>query len=125
MWMNARIFNALQLDLSTTRFDLATSRAEARILCEQLASARTTMEWLSVRITQVEHERAAFMQKLTGISIITPSIQYTAPTLGAAGPLGMASDPLAELPSFQDMGDEAAIREGVMWNADGSVRYTK
>ncbi len=52
------------------------------------ASQAATIEWLRVRVNQLEQERAELVAKVTGIQPVVPSIQK-APVLDPANPEAM------------------------------------
>ena len=76
----------------------------------------TTLDWLRVRVTQLEMERAQMLYNYTGVKVPTPIINRKSE---AHGPDGVA----AGLPNFEDVGDAEAARLGIDWNPDGTVRY--
>ena len=76
----------------------------------------TTLDWLRVRVTQLEMERAQMLYNYTGVKVPTPIIDRKPEV---HGPEGAA----AGLPNFEDVGDAEAARLGVGWNPDGTVRY--
>jgi hypothetical protein len=85
------------------------SREEAAIFQRVNEHQQTTMDWLMVRLTQLEKERAALLFKLSGVVIETPVI-----TREPTSPIPQ-NVPVDALPIFDDMGEEQ--------NPDGSVKY--
>ena len=88
--------------------------AERDAIRQQQAALVNTNEWLMVRVTQLEHERAVFLRTQFGVSIAAPTIQR--------------ADPVSQLDlnqtiSFADMGDEEALRQGIGWDEHGSVLF--
>lgn len=98
------------------RLEHAKAHEEARVLAHQVNAQQITMDWLRVRITQVERERAQFMFLHTGVKIEVPEI-------AAPEPPGKLHDVLAATPHFNDIGDKLAAEMGISWNQDGSVDY--
>jgi hypothetical protein len=80
----------------------------------QIATLQAHLEWLRVRLTQLEFERAGLLQKYMGVSVPVPSFEDS----------GSSPDPNQTM-DFNDMGDEEAARQGVDWNADGTLSYRK
>jgi hypothetical protein len=95
------------------REDTIKAQVEARVLSEQNRALQTTIDWLRVRVNQVEKERAQLLFNYTGVKIETPSIE-------AAPPSG---HPLNQVPHFNDVGDKEAARLGITWNPDGTLHY--
>ena len=113
MWVDKRVWQA-DHDASVRNIALITE------LRAQNTALLTTMDWFRVRITQVEHERAALIYKYMGVKIDVPSIEE------APEPTGLTSgDILSQIPSFEDMGDEEAKRQGIGWDAQGELTYGK
>jgi hypothetical protein len=89
-----------------------------------ITALETTMDWMRVRLTQLEHERAMLIQHTLGVTIAVPSIEKAPPTKGTGTPRSDFGHPLHAMPSFDDVGDEEAARLGISWDpTDGSVRY--
>lgn len=86
-------------------------------LVRRCEAQQTTLDWLTMRVTQLEKERAQLLFMYTGVKVETPVIG-TAPT----SPIPQNA-PLDALPNFDDMGDEAAKKLGIDWDADGRVKY--
>ncbi len=84
---------------------------------ERHTTQKVTVDWLMVRLTQLEHERAALIQRYMGVTIAVPSIE--------AAPVPGTASQLPDSVSFEDMGDEAAKAAGIDWNEHGEVKYTK
>ena len=102
------------------RLEAEKSRVEARILSNQNAFLQTTLDWMRLRLTQVEQERAQLLFNFTGVKVAVPSIERETPP----GPSReTVSDILAHVAHFGDVGDAEAAKLGVDWNEDGTVRY--
>src|SRR3990167_3115262 len=95
---------------------LATAEAEARAAREQVAYLQATLEWSRVRLTQLEKERAQLVYAALGAKIPVPEFTQD-PTAG------LPQNLLTSMPSFDDLGDEEAARQGIGWKDDGSVKY--
>lgn len=109
MWMNRAQFQQ-------TQTELATLRERARLLGEQNKALWTTNDWLRVRVTQVEKERAALISNYMGVTVPVPEI--TPASL-------IPPDVYNQLPDFNDVGEAKAKELGIGWNADGTVRYDR
>lgn len=96
--------------------------AERDAVKQQQIATTNTLQWLQVRVTQLEMERAAMVFQQYGVKIPVP-IMETAPDM--PGGNGGIDSPLNATPNFNDMGDEEARRQGVGWNNDGELLYDK
>src|ERR1019366_4522364 len=68
MWISRTAFEKLIVDRHT-----AEGRAHALDL--QVQSQKSTMDWMAMRLTQSEHERAQLIHNYTGVKITVPSIE--------------------------------------------------
>jgi chromosome segregation ATPase len=95
--------------------------AEAATLKEQNRVLQTHLDWLRVRVNQIEAERARLIEKALQIKVAVPTISSPLhpPDRTAAPKL----EQLAAL--FEDVGDEAARELGIEHDADGGVLYRK
>lgn len=105
MWITRELFERLLVRETE-------AKAAAQILSEQNNILRTHMDWMRVRVNQLEAERAAFLFDKAGIKIPVPEIQYDAHTRD-----------YNELPSFEDIGDQEARRLGIKYGPDGTIIY--
>jgi hypothetical protein len=104
---------------------LIAERAEmngVNIALERMVEAqKATVEFMAMRLQQVEHERALLTEKFLGISLPVPVVK----TMPGPEQHLTAADLLNALPNFDDMGDEAAASQGISWDKDGRVIYTQ
>lgn len=107
MWIDRKTYDDLRLDRTTWL-------AEARTLTTQNQALTTTLDWLRVRVTQLELERAQLLWNYTGVKVPTPTITHTATDTVPLTP-----------PNFQDIGDAEAAKQGIEWADDGTLLYTK
>lgn len=114
MWIDRKAYE-------DSRLELATAKEEARVLFEQNRAMRSTLEWFMVRVTQIEKERAILTEHYMGIKLETPDFRRGAPV--AEVPQNIP-DMLGSM-GFNDMGDEAAHRLGLDWDAAGKVVTVK
>lgn len=94
----------------------AAAEAKAGALELQLAVQQANFQWLSLRVNQLEHERAQLLDRL-GVGIAVPTIGYQPPSppTSAASPippldptkLGLDRNP------FDDFTDEEAAVLGI------------
>lgn len=108
MWIDRKVYTNLGLDN-------AKLRTECRVLAEQNRVFQSTLGWLSVRVTQLEKERAALLHTYMGIKVDVPEISIV--------PTVKEGHPLNQVPHFGDVGDAEAARLGITWNSDGTVYY--
>lgn len=110
MWIDRKTYDDLRLDAAEARAKLAGMETA-------VASLTATMDWMRVRQTQLEHERAVLIQNFMGVTIKVPSIELAQP------PRMPGDHPLNGSISFEDVGDEEAMRLGITHNADGTLRH--
>lgn len=91
-----------------------TAEAESGILKQQNAVLRTQLEWLVLRVTQLEKERAQLLFNYTGVKVEFPVVEQETKT---------SFDPMAQIPDFNDMGDALAKAHGIAWDSEGRVVY--
>lgn len=80
-------------------------------LIERAARAETSVQWLTVRVNQLEFEVGATKEAATGRPQLVPRVTTPRP---------IAIDD-ADV-NFEDVGDDEARRLGVNWTDDGRVR---
>lgn len=90
----------------------------AQALERQNTALQSTMDWLKMRLTQLEQERAQLIFNYMGVKIAVPSIEPERPSIAM-------SDILGSTQSFDDVGDEEAAKQGIGWNEMGEVAYSK
>ena len=95
--------------------ELAEARAEARIQLEGNKVLQVNMDWLRVRINQLEHERAVLIENYMGVKV-------SPPRLSSPDDAKAFNDP-AQFDPFADIGDKEAERMGIGFNLDGSIAY--
>jgi hypothetical protein len=90
------------------RADLAASQS-------LVASQKATLDWLMLRMTQLEAERAKLLWKYMGVVVPVPEM-IQEPEPGTS-----VNNPLNALPSFGDMGDNQALKDGYAWDDEGKL----
>lgn len=111
MWISKEQFLALVHERSQ-------SQGVAQALEKQNIALQSTMDWLKVRLTQLEHERAQLIHNYMGVKIAVPSFEPERPSI-------QMSDILGATQSFDDVGDEEAAKQGIGWDLNGEVVYSK
>ena len=109
MFISRAMFDTLQTSATT-------SATEARVLSEQLRAWQTTMDWMRVRLNQIEAERAQLLFNFLGVKILTP-------TIAPAHEVAPQPDMLGATIHYGDIGDEEAAKQGISWAPDGTVVY--
>lgn len=109
MFVPKSVFN----DLNVRAISAEAKRSQLEV---HVASLTSHIEWLQVRLTQLEFERAQLLQRYMGVTVPVPTFEK-APVLDASD--------LSNTPDFNDIGDEEAQRLGIGWNADGTLRFVK
>lgn len=107
MWLSRIAFEKLLQDHS-----VAVGRAAA--IEQQNTKLHATMDWMRLRLNQLEHERSVLVENYMGVKIPAPTIERA-----EAAPIGSAI--LNEVPSFEDMGDDAASAAGIAWDDTGRL----
>ena len=111
MWLNRQTYDDLWKQLHETTI--------ANQMLERHSTAlETTMDWLRVRVTQLEMERAQLLWNYTGVKIPTPVINKIDPERPE-------TNPMTQIPNFNDMGDVEAAKLGVGWDSNGELVYSK
>lgn len=83
---------------------------------KQVEAQQGTINWMAIRLTQVEHEKAQLLLNYTGVRIETPV--YKVPAIEPAVDF-------ASTPGFTDVGDEIAQQMGISWDSNGNIVYKK
>ena len=109
MWISRETFDTLHKQLYETH-------GVNQTLERNYTALMTTLDWLRVRVTQLELERAQMLYNYTGVKVPTPIIDRKPEPHGPEGAV-------AGLPNFEDVGDAEAARLGISWRPDGTVRY--
>ena len=111
MWLDRKTYDDLRLDA-------AKRSTECQVLQQQNTALMTTLDWLRVRVTQLEMERAQLLWNYTGVKIPTPVINKIDPERPE-------TNPMTQIPNFNDMGDVEAAKLGVGWDSNGELVYAK
>jgi hypothetical protein len=98
---------------------VAEAQGQASVLREQLASQKVSLDWLRTRVNQLEKERAILMRERTGLNIPIPEIVEHI----GGNAMRTVVPPSMQMPSFEDIGDEAAQQLGITHNENGELDY--
>lgn len=113
MWIDRKTYDDLRLE-----------NAKLQGICQEQARANASLQssfdWLRVRVTQLERERAQLINNYMGIKVEVPEIEVVAKDKRGAESLSNAAASF-----FTDMGDEEALKQGISWNEEGELVYTK
>lgn len=107
MWVPREVadwFSISKDSVAGLREELAAVKAERDVLKQQLTVANTNFDWARVKLNQLEYEKAALFEKLTGAKI-------PAPEMIRASRVSQQS-PFDQVMSFEDIGDQAAKKLG-------------
>lgn len=81
----------------------------------QVDAQKTNQEWMVLRLTQLEHERAQLLYRYMDVKITVPTVELDVPVTPESSTIG------SDLPSFDDVGDAEAKKLGLDWDSDGRV----
>ena len=70
MWITEKMLDAIVL----SQADALSERNKSAILEQQLAVQQSQFEWLSHLVNRLETERAAILQRVTGVAVPVPNI---------------------------------------------------
>lgn len=108
MWIAKPVFDTL----TSERMKLAAELDAQRAL---VASQKSTLDWLMLRMTQLEAERAKLLWKYMGVQVPVPELSHE-PEPGSS-----VDNPMNALPSFADMGEDQALKDGYGWDDQGNL----
>lgn len=105
MWVPSQVvdwFKISKESVDALREDNAALRAENAALHVELQTIKANFGWLTTRVNALEVERAALLEKVTGIKVAVPEIVRPIPT-----------EQLVNQFTFEDMGDDLAKKLGL------------
>ena len=108
MWIAKAVYEGMRLDKMKADAELASAQA-------LVASQKATLDWLMLRMTQLEAERAKLLWKYMGVQVPVPEM-HAEPEPGSS-----IDNPMNALPSFHDMGEDKALKDGYGWDAEGNL----
>lgn len=113
----------LSAELMIARRELATERVKREAAERQATIAQNSFEWARLALNRAEQQAAELMAHALRTSVVTPmQIERTTTPADAKDMLGMGLPSTGDL-HFEDIGDEAARREGAEWDSEGVVSY--
>lgn len=116
MWISKAHYNTLNelIESSQARnTEMLRRDGERERLKIENARMRADLDHMSVRLNQLEKERAQLTLTILGVKLPVPEFEVS-------GPVQQAQD-LDETISFADMGDERALAMGISHNDTGQV----
>ena len=116
MWVSRQTYERLWDTIYELEKSLDSSEDIRETYAEQNKVLQVNLDWLRTRVNQLEHERAQLLWNYTGVKVAVPQIHVEETT---------GTHPLAEMPSFNDIGDAEAKRQGIEWDSEGRVVYSK
>lgn len=127
MWVNRKLFDLVVKDNHDQQSEIIALNRQIAGTQTLFIEGRTqkakddlSIDWMRHRVNALEKQNAVLMQKATGIAMPVPEIVPTRP--GSMAGVGLDFD---TMPSFDDCGNEEALRLGISHAADGSIEYTK
>lgn len=106
MWVSRLAFDTLVAERTK-------AAEEARVLAYQNIGQKNALDWLMARVQQLEQERAHLLWQYMGIKVQVPTVVPVEPS---------QDDVLGGTNVFQDIGDDAAKRLKIDWDASGTVK---
>lgn len=117
MWIKRDQYDALlQHAFARTSVELQTAAVEKELRA-RIAATDVTLDWLRIRCTQLEKERAKMIETYTGVKIDVPVLERA--------PEQTTPEILNEAAMFDDVGDEISKKLGISHNPDGTISYTR
>lgn len=108
MWVPKPLVELFQIskdNVSSLREELAAVKAERDTLKHQLVVANTNFDWARIKLNQLEFEKAALFEKVTGAKIPAAELVKTMSQ--------EATVDFDRMIGFDDMGDKLAKRFGL------------
>jgi hypothetical protein len=110
MWIKRELFERLLTER-------ANAQGVAQTLERRTIAQDTTIDWLKVRLTQIEYERAQLINTYMGVKIPVPEFSKSV----AAEESLSIEKVLAATVDFSDIGDDAAKAQGLDWDGEGRL----
>lgn len=123
MWINKQFFEMVLADnkrlqdaVEFEKIGASRMSATAAGLREQKAKDDITIDWMRHRVNALEKEKGALLLA-KGVHLPVPEIVPTRP-----GSVSSLPD-FSHMPSFEDVGDEAATRLGLVHDEHGHLTF--
>lgn len=110
MWLNRKVYDDL-------RDKLVGAEAEARGQAAALITVQANLDFMRVRLNQLEQERAILIERMFGVKVPVPQIEK------ARDPF--EKNPFNEVFSFNGLDDNAAAALGISHDNEGKLVYTR
>lgn len=117
MWTNRAVFEEHDARMHAGNVERARLLAENIGLRESNKVLQTNMDWMRMRMTQLEKQNAQYIYQIAGVKVPTPEF---VPAINLADAASTMSE-LADV--FEDMSDERASKLGISLTPDGLVKY--
>jgi hypothetical protein len=98
--------------------DTAAALGARDAMQRQVDTQKTNQDWMVLRLTQLEHERAQLLYRYMDIKITVPTVELDNPVVPHTD-----TNRLSDIPSFEDVGDEEAKKLGLDWDSDGRLTH--
>jgi len=125
MWVSKREFDKLvkseesKWGLFLTERERTTALGvDVEHLKNQKAKDDMTIDWMRHQVNALSKQNSILMAKVAGVHFPVPEIVPTRP-----GTLTMPD--YSSMPSFEDVGDDEAVRLGLQHTVDGQLEFTK
>lgn len=125
MWVSKREYDRLEGQVKDFRAENINLAGDVRVLHVKLEAAATqkakddiTIDWMRHRVNALEKQNSLLLGKAAGIQVPVPEIVPTRPG-------SMTVPDFSSMPSFEDIGDEAAKQEGIQHDEVGQLVFTK
>lgn len=111
MWLKRELFERLLTEK-------ARAEGASHTLAHRIVSQDATIDWMKVRLTQLEYERAQLINNYMGIKL--PVLDIAREVVSEKSQL-TAEQVLNQTISFDDIGDDAARASGLDWDGEGRL----
>lgn len=113
MWIKRTLFERL---LSEKAF----AEGQAHALAHRVIAQTAATDWMQVRLTQLEYERAQLIHNYMGIKMPVLEIAKDVPVERSVLSVEQV---LNQTISFDDIGDDAAKEQGLDWDSEGRLLH--
>jgi hypothetical protein len=113
MWIKRELFERLMTEK-------ARAEGAAQQLANRAVAQETTIDWLKIRLTQIEYERAQLINNYMGVKIPVPEFDRAATPEPS---VVTAAQVLNQTIDFGDVGDETARALGLDWDGEGRLLH--
>lgn len=125
MWVNRELFDRTLLDsrnkmneIAVLNHDLVVANTTVLDYKTQKAKDDITIDWMRHQVNSLQKTNAVLLAKAAGVHVPVPEIVPTRPG-------SMTVPDFSSMPSFEDCGDEDALRLGLQHTVDGVLEFAK